>query len=193
MFYTAMASILKNYTQHEQMTANLSYSLKNMDMLRRIAKFQPQGMEVSQDTTSYLDALQVDFSEGGMPTLYDVPSCSITELRDDGEDCTFNREEMNNLLLVTACDADENTLVMILFDDYSEFILANHKSPLNGQFLTYMEQQFQGERRVEFYTFLQTMILHDREEHKRPALLTDWQELDDLLPLRDGDAEFMYM
>ena len=120
VYGAVMASILKNLTEHEEMTVNLSYSLANMEKLRGIAQFQPRGVEVSQDITGHFDAIHVDYEEDGTPTLYDVVAESLTEMRGEAEFTRLSPRDFHFLLTSAMRDVDPASVLGILHEDYLE-------------------------------------------------------------------------
>jgi hypothetical protein len=149
----AEASIIKNYKEHEQMTVNLSYSLNNMAMLRRIAAFQPHGIEVTQDTSGYLHALHVDYDDE-TPTLYDIPSCSMMELRGEVTDIELTHGQLNQIITTAVGEAHDFSLIGLLFDDYRKYCKSHPRLFINN-FLGYMETHFVENNK---FTVIQAII-----------------------------------
>jgi hypothetical protein len=113
-----------------------------MAMLRQVAKYQPAECQVSQDTTSYLQALHVDYEEDGTPTLYDVAATSIIELRGDESMLEMNHKFMNLLLWNAVEEVSDDTLLGLL---YKEFVglCSNKKFKFKRMFLHYLESLFE--------------------------------------------------
>jgi hypothetical protein len=183
---TACASIIKNYSKHEQMTAHLSYSLQNMTMLRRVAKYQPAEYQVSQETTSYLRSLHVDYEEDGTPTLYDVPSSSIIELRGQESMLEISHKFMNHLLTNAVGEVVDHSLLAYLYKEFERF--SKMKTfKLKDRFLNYLESIFEDPQQL-------LRIQHDIIDSVGPSndydmesikleMQGDFEELKLLLPI----------
>jgi hypothetical protein len=118
MLCTAMPSILKNYVDHEQATMHLSLSIQNIEMLRSVGQYQPSEFKVIKDMTGYLHAMHVDYDNDGVPTLYDIPSCSIIELRRPLVAICLEIDCLNLLQMYAIKDVDDNCLLKWMHDAF---------------------------------------------------------------------------
>ncbi len=75
-----IASIIKNYCTHETSVLNMMLQLDNFIKLKDIGMYQPIDKSTIFDTTRYLQSIHIDY-DNDIPTIYDVPSCPIIELR----------------------------------------------------------------------------------------------------------------
>jgi len=192
-----MASIIKNYTAHEQITVNTSYSLRNIEMLRKIAIYQPAEHQVCQNITAYLHALHVDYEEDGTPTLYDVPSCNMMEFRGDATKKTLSKNELNYLFVKAMEDVDSHSLLALLYKEYLLFCRKHPRMYLRN-ITGYLNSVFSD---VVKLRRVQTIIdthgpnrrphardpedLFDYESH-RPTLNKDFEYLQTILPMGDS-------
>ena len=145
MFVAVMPSIIKNLADHERMTVNMSYSLDNMDMLCRLAQFQPSGFEVSQNTTKHLQDLHVDIDKDGKFTLYDCPSKSMTELRGPTRRIHVLKKDWCRLLDTAMRDVNKESLLGTIHGDYK---MMGRKARNGLCFGDYLAKLFRTPKRV---------------------------------------------
>lgn len=92
-----MASIIKNYSEHEQTTFFMATSLDNMDCLRSICKYQPKGAAIMKDVGEHLHGIHLDYDDD-VPTMYDVLSSNVIELRGNPKVQTISKKQLSDLL-----------------------------------------------------------------------------------------------
>lgn len=119
-FYTGLASINKNYILHEASTMTLSIYIKNIELLSKIGTFQPKEHNIINDMSTYLNNIHVDYDDD-IPTIYDVPNCSIFELRGVGKRIDLSSTEMNSLLIEAMEYMEEGNLLHLIKQTYESF------------------------------------------------------------------------
>lgn len=140
-----MASIMKNYSEHEQFIFNFSFSFRNMNNLRTIGTYVPSEVNVLDGMLNHLHGVHVDY-DGGVPHIYDVASCHITELRGGTELVEFSRREMHDLLMaqmteqIKFTEGDDNILTH-LFQTYSQLMDAHPRSPYKYDFMAFLDNR----------------------------------------------------
>ena len=125
--HLGMASIIKNYTEHEQFTMNFSTSFKNLEMMRGIGEYVSPEVSVLNGLVNYMRNIHIDFDEG-IPHIYDVPHCAIIELRGDEDTCSLSRRLMHHLLMdvfdaVVQCE--EWSILQEMFTTYTKHMTAH--------------------------------------------------------------------
>ena len=84
--------------------------LDNFLKLKDIGMYQPVDKSTIFDTTRYLQSIHIDY-DNDIPTIYDVPSCPIIELRGHPIKVHLQSEELNMLLDYVISDCAEKTLL----------------------------------------------------------------------------------
>ena len=190
----ACASIIKNYAEHEMITASLAYSIQNMEMVRNIAKFLPHESDVSQDTSGYLHALHVDYEDDGTPTLYDIPSCNLMELRGDFTDYKLSNAKFNQLLTRAVEDVDKHSMLALLRKDYDSFC-KQHPRRFLRNFVGFLNDLFSDEEKLERIQAIIDSVGPDTDDDEDEAnydyealkliLQEDFVELKTMFPMKE--------
>lgn len=123
-----MASIMKNYSEHEQFIFNFSFSIKNMNNLRSIGNYIPAEVSVLDGMLNHLHGVHVDMDDD-VPSIYDVASCHIMELRGSREEVEFSRFEMHQLVMWQICEISLAPTDNLLASLYSTYYGQVAKSP----------------------------------------------------------------
>jgi hypothetical protein len=155
-----------------------------MAMLREVAKYQPSGCQVSQDITSYLHGLHVDYEADGTPTLYDVPSTSIIEFRGNDGTMVLNHKFLNLLLMNAMDEISEHTLLGHLHKEF--LLLSKIKSfKLKKMFLSYLESLFEDPEQLQRIRqeIIDTPTLDSNFPSVQIKMLQDFEELQHMLPI----------
>ena len=117
---------MKNYALHEASTMNFSLYTKNLKVLSKVASYQPCETNVFRDVSGFLNSVYVDRAEDGTPILYDVPSCSIMELKGPSSTVPFSFHMFSLLLEECMDDVSDKTLLYYL---HTRFIAFSKKYP----------------------------------------------------------------
>lgn len=127
---------MKNYSLHEASTMNFSLYIKNIKALASVAKYQPSDTNVLHDMSSFLKALHVDFDDED-PVLYDVPSCSLLELKGTTHKITLTYQELNALVTECTDNIQEETLLYFLFTRFTSYT-HRHPRKFRNNFLAFI-------------------------------------------------------
>ena len=162
-----MASIMKNYTEHEQFTLSFSTSFKNLDMMRGIGEYVSPEVSVLNGLVNYMRNVHVDFDDG-VPHIYDVPHCSIIELRGEEYTMALSRRQLH-LLLMDIFDAvvamDEWSILQELFKCYTKHMKAHPRCSFVFDIVGFMQTQLdEASEEDDIMTYVES--LDQTEDYK---------------------------
>jgi hypothetical protein len=99
--------------------------LSNIKKLHKVGSFQLQ--DSAFDISDYLSGIHVDYDDDDVPTIYDIPCCSIIELRGKKTSITVPRRIMNLLLDRAITDVDENSLLHYVCALYTSNVVRSNR------------------------------------------------------------------
>jgi len=115
-----MASIMKNFGQHEQHIFNSSLSLTNMDTISKLGCFQPSDVSIMDGLVNFLHGIHVDYELDLTipPIIYDVANSCITELRGKWNEISLDYEQLNCILLHVLPLVNPGSALSNIHDEY---------------------------------------------------------------------------
>lgn len=134
---------MENFARKEQCIYNFSLSIDNIEKLRGIATYVPKELSVTDKLTNYLHGIHVDY-DGDTPHIYDVPNCSLMELRGN---CVLKKicnRHLHGILMDMKqfVEADEPTsLLHHLYDSYDIEMDLHPRSKYKYDFVAFIENQ----------------------------------------------------
>lgn len=154
--YVGLASVIKNYLEHEKITLQMSLEFKDVDSLRNMSTYQPSNLR-KKGIDQYLSALYVDNdpdSNGSPPILFEVSSSAILEIRGEGKTHDLSLQEINFLFTTAAQDVeDNNSIIKMLFIKFQEHLEDGDGSYANN-FIAFIAHHLQE--------FSDDMVAHNR-------------------------------
>jgi hypothetical protein len=129
---------------------SLSLYVDNIKKLSDIGKYQPRESSLINEVTGYLNSLHVDF-DGEDPVLYDVPSCSIIELRGGVKKIPIPHLLLNELITESRYNIREDTL---LYFTWTRFVAysARHPMKYRNNFLGFIHYMLQTPGQLSYVT-----------------------------------------
>ena len=142
---SGIGSIIKNYCLHEESTMTMSLYVLSIQKLNNIGFYQATGS--MKDIGKVLSNLHVDYDYNDVPTIYDVPCCSIIELRGERKTISIPRKWMNLMLDHVITGLDKNSALYHVGQLYLNHIGRHNKFKFD--ILGYMAFMFKQPREVD--------------------------------------------
>ena len=143
-FLLGLASILKNFLQHELITMHMTLHMTNVDKLTMMSNYQPTNIrERNMDTI--LKGVFVDNAPHHReePIIYEIGSAGITELHGTATWYDISVPHFSGLLLSAADDVeDDRSLLAILRKKYRNHTI-RHPRRFKNDFAGYIFQIFE--------------------------------------------------
>jgi hypothetical protein len=155
--------------------------LSNVKKLNNVGGFQLQNS--ATDKSDYLSKIHVDYDENDIPTVYDIPCCSIIEFRGNRTRISVSKCIMNLLLDRAITDVDENTLLHYVCALYTSNIARSNRFKHN--ILGYISFMFSKSSELKKLT---DVIKYVDLEYKE-SFKSDLEELKHLSDLLHYDIE----
>ena len=172
-----MASMIKNYVINEFITMETGSSMESIGIHQIFAKFLPSELTVIRSIPHYSKSIYIDYAPDGSPTIIDINTASIIEMRGNyTKEMAFMNDSISNLLnqcMVDVIDEETDCLLYSLWQDYVKYRVKIRR-PHENKFYNYLEQFFRDDTQYKIYEDLHIGI---EDEYKRNNYLEDYQFL----------------
>ena len=159
---------------------NFTLYTKNMQALSKVAKFQPCESNIFKDISSSLNAIYVDFDEEkGEEVLYDVPTCSIMELRGGITHVKIPIRLWGQLIYDHIPSVQDDTLLYYFYSTYLTYCRL-HPNKFKDNFLGYITYVLSNDTPYEdLLIYIESLLPEDS--------ITFHEDLQALIDICDSD------
>lgn len=169
LMYTGLASVMKNYAEHERIIMQMSLNLNDIDSLSAMNTGQPSNMK-DKSMDHYLKPIFANNepdSDGSPPILYEISSSGIMELKGTPHRQDMSLSDFNSLLIAAANDIidNEDCAIVFFYNRYQIHMAAHPRSFVNdfcgfiAHDLSNNKSQITKRKRKGKYTCMYTLCL----------------------------------
>jgi hypothetical protein len=164
-----MASIMKNFQEYEQHIFQFSLSFENMENIANVGKYLPPELSIVDGLVEYMHNIHLDYDlspdeEEEIPTLYDIPSCNLIELRGTQHERKMTNREMHYLLMERKHDVQsdsQDSFLNWLYDLYDDHMDEHPRSLYKYDIFDFFHYCFHDKQEVIWEHQLQGRIVTD--------------------------------
>jgi hypothetical protein len=186
--HIGMASIMKNYIINELICMESGSNLDAISLNQRLSKFQPNNSVIIKTMSHYMQSLYIDMDEKPTPTIFDVNSSSIIELRGDFVEHLHAKDESFSSFLEDSMHdiitEETDCLLYTIWLEY-EKRKKSKKKPIPKSFYFYLKEVFQDHIQYTAYGVIGNHI--DDMEYKK-LFFEDYQFLIDFFSVDHTDV-----